>query len=748
VVQLKSRSKARQAAAPPLVPRRKWLFRLAALLIIPLLVLAVLEAALRLAGYGYTTSLFEKVRLEGRDYLLNNEKFGLRFFPPELSRWPNPLMIEPVKPAGTCRIFIFGESAAQGDPKPSFGAGRYLDVLLRERYPGVNFEVVNVAITAINSHVIVPIARECARCQGDLWIIYMGNNEMIGPFGAATVFGAKAPPWPVVRLGLALQTTRVGQLLMNLGRKLKGNAAGPRVWNGMEMFLGNQLAPDDARKEVVYKNFQKNLQDILRAGRKAGAAIILNTVAVNLKDCPPFASLDSSRLAPPDREKFDRWCAQGRGAEMSGDWKLAAADFGEAVALDPQMAEAQFREGECLLRLNDAAAAAGHFQKACDCDALVFRADSRINGIIRETARQLGGPDLVLCDAAASLPEPGSIPGQETFYEHVHFNFDGSYRLALLWAARAERLLPENVRNKAQGGWASQQVCEARLGLTDWNRSLVLEAVRGRMRGPPLNSQFNNDRRVSELTARIDTLIRQRDATAATNARALYTDAIARAPRDYLLRQNYGEFLELTGDLKQSALQWKQARELTPNYPVPFLVEGLLLEKQGEFSSARDSLQQAVYLRPRYAAAWFELGKLAAVQGKLDEALENFRRSAALQPNDPQTYLCMGKALALLKRTDESLQNLRRALELDGANWEARYALGGELGAHGRFAEAKAEFQQVVRLQPQFANGHLNLGLALLKLNDPEGARREFAETLRLDPADKLARSCLAAAAK
>jgi hypothetical protein len=148
----------------------------------------------------------------------------------------------------------------------------------------------------------VPIARECAHYQGDLWIIYMGNNEMIGPFGAATVFGAKAPPWPVVRLGLALQTTRVGQLIMEAGRKLKGNASGPGVWGGLQMFLGNQLAPNDPRKQVVYKNFQRNLQDILRAGRDAHAAIILNTVAVNLKDCPPFASLHFSGLTPGDRE--------------------------------------------------------------------------------------------------------------------------------------------------------------------------------------------------------------------------------------------------------------------------------------------------------------------------------------------------------------------------------------------------------------------------------------------------------------
>ena len=78
----------------------------------PLLALGVLEAALRLAGYGYRTSMFEKVQLEGRECLLNNEQFGLRFFPPELFRWPNPLLMEAVKPADTCRIFIFGESAA------------------------------------------------------------------------------------------------------------------------------------------------------------------------------------------------------------------------------------------------------------------------------------------------------------------------------------------------------------------------------------------------------------------------------------------------------------------------------------------------------------------------------------------------------------------------------------------------------------------------------------------------------------
>ena len=95
------------------------------------------------------------------------------------------------KPPNTKRIFILGESAALGDPMPEFSFSRMLEKMLIERFPSNRFEVINVAVTAINSHVILPIARECARHEGDLWIVYMGNNEMVGPFGAGTVFVEK-----------------------------------------------------------------------------------------------------------------------------------------------------------------------------------------------------------------------------------------------------------------------------------------------------------------------------------------------------------------------------------------------------------------------------------------------------------------------------------------------------------------------------------------------------------------------------
>src|SRR5208282_6436825 len=112
----------------------------------------------------------------------------------------------------------------------TYGVGRYLETLLRERYPGTDFQVVCAAIIAIDSSTILPIACDCARHQGDLWLIYMGNNEMVGPFGAETSYGLPAPSLGVIRTILAIKTTRIGQLLDALIRRLSRNASTPKEW--------------------------------------------------------------------------------------------------------------------------------------------------------------------------------------------------------------------------------------------------------------------------------------------------------------------------------------------------------------------------------------------------------------------------------------------------------------------------------------------------------------------------------------
>ncbi len=166
----------------------------------------------------------------------------------------------PRKPPALIGSLSMGESAALGDPEPAFGAGRYLEVLLRERFPQGKIRGNQCRHDRHQFHAILPIARECARQDGDLWIVYMGNNEMVGPFGAATVFGAQAPPWQLVRLNLAIQKLRLGQLLAAAVQKLKGKNPDQTSWSGMKMFAENLVGPNDARKQMVYGNFERNLR--------------------------------------------------------------------------------------------------------------------------------------------------------------------------------------------------------------------------------------------------------------------------------------------------------------------------------------------------------------------------------------------------------------------------------------------------------------------------------------------------------
>ena len=734
------KSTRKPAKAPlPASPAKTWLFRLAALVLVPIIVLGVAESAFRLAGYGYNTGFWERAEIGGKNYFVNNEEFSLRFFPPQLARWAHPVRIAAEKPPNTFRIFIMGESAAQGDPEPAFGAGRYLEALLRERYPAMNFEVANVSFTAINSHVILPIARDCADYQGDLWIVYMGNNEMVGPFGAATVFGLQAPPLPLVRANLALQRLRFGQWMINLARKIKSNGAADSG-EGWKCSWGTSfpLQPPAGRSFTAIS--RPNLRDIVKAGLDSGAKILLNTVAVNLKDCPPFASLPDPRLSSSDHQACDQLYAQGTNAQGHGLFAQAAHAYEQAAAIDPSRPDLQYRWAECLAGLANAAAAS-HFQAACDCDALPFRADSRLNAIIRATAQRQSNPNLVLCDAAAAFENQPTAANP--FYEHVHFNFDGNYRLARIWAARTEQLLPAEVRKQPAGNWASQELCERRLGLTDQYRCAIVEGVIGRMRQPPLNGQENNDERIAALESRVKQWRQAMGQDAPAQARQICADAIARAPDDYILHEIFGAFLQGIGDFKTAAQEWHTASQLMPRDRFAFLAEGEALERTGQLEQARDALREAAALYPRWVDPWAELGKVDLIENNPAAALDNYKRALQIDPKNPRLCFYMGKALSKLGRSPESVEWFRRALQIRPEFVDAHFALGSELGLLGRIPDAKVEFEETVRLQPGYVPGHLNLGVSLLKLDQPEAAREQFIEALRLDPNNKFAREYL-----
>ena len=708
--------------------------------------LAALEISLRLGSYGYNPHFFKRIKIGNEDYFVQNDEFSYRFFPAETARSPGVIRMPVHKAPGTYRIFVFGESAAMGDPEPAFGAYRYLEMLLREKYPDKKFEIINVAFTAINSHVIVPIARECAEHEGDLWIIYMGNNEMVGPFGAATVFGRQAPPWPYVRLVTALQRTRTAQLLTAWSRKLfQRHSSNGTAWGGMEMFLNNQIAPGNPLKEIVYRNFKKNLDDIARAGMGSGAKILLNTVAVNLKDCPPFASLNSLQVSEPNRTEFTNLFANGCNLENESNFTKAASEFEQASKLDPQFADLQFHWGQCLLARPSLADAREHLQLACDDDALSFRADARINGIIRTTGGKFAGEGLTLFDAANALAtnDPSGVCGQETFYEHVHFNFDGSYRLGVAWAQQIEKMLGASVTSSNRP-WASQETCEQLLGLSDWNRVLIYQHMLGRMKLPPLSSQPNNAQRATGLESRVQQWKAQMNQNDAEAAKANFEKQIAASPDDFLLRENYALFLQSNGELPQCIEQWRRVHDLVPQDYLPYFQIGHVLGEEGQLGEREADLRAAVQIRPSLTEGWIELGNAQAEEKKFPEALASYAVALQQRPGDPEAISHIGKVYGVMGRHEEAVQYYRDAIKFDPNAWQPHYELGGEMDVAGRLDDALQEFAAAAHLNPGYSRAHFNYGILLAKHSRFDEAQHEFEETLRLEPDYKNAQESLA----
>ena len=711
----------------PLTNRYRWTFRIIALLS-PVLLFAVIEVFLRISGYGYPTSFFLKQRVNGREVLTDNSRFGWRFFPKDMARTPQPVVFPARKPPGTLRIFVFGESAAMGDPEPAFGLPRMLQAMLELKFPSNRFEVINVAMTAINSHVVREISKDCAPLQGDVWIIYMGNNEVVGPFGGGTVLGRQAPSLTFVRGSLWLKRFRIVQWLSSFVQP------GPREWEGMEMFLKQQVSSDDPRLKKVYGHFNRNLRDIAQRGRDSGARVILSTVAVNQKDSPPFASGHSAALAAQEKADWQQAIDRGTALAKEGSFTDAHKVFSDIQRRFPfnRYAELYFQLARCELALGDLDAAHVHFNLAREFDTLRFRADQQVNLAIRNVAADAR---VTLLDAAKLIAARGtnSIPGEESFYEHVHFNFEGNYFLARAFFHEIVRSLPAAVTNQAGVGFPSLADCAHRLAWTDWDRLQVYEEVRKRLRQPPFTAQFGYEQRDREGRQRIEELTASLTPERIRDIVTLYEEATRRHPDDWVLRENFANLLEANGETGRAIEQWREVARLLPHETQAQYHLGNLLDTLGRSEEALVYFRTVLVRNPASVETRNGLALALAKLGKTAEAEREFTTALRIKPKFAEARINLGQLLANHGRTNEAIQQYELALKHDTNSAAAHVNLGKVLNQRGDKAGAMAHYEAALRINPKHAVAHYNLGNGLLA-TQPEEAVRHFSEAVRAKP--------------
>ena len=507
--------------------RCRWILQIGSAILVPVVALVMVEAGLRMTGVGFSTSLLVPCTVKGNPASCYNLFFATPYFPAGMVQTPRLYSIPTTKPPGTYRIFVLGESAAMGDPDSAYGFSRYLEVMLRARFPSMKFEVVNTGSVAINSHVVLRIAEGLADQKPDLFIIYSGNNEVVGPYGPGTMLTSGGMWMPVVRSGIFFRSTRIGQLLTKLGTK-------KREWHGMEMFLDQQVPASSPLMQQAYANYGENLRDTIRVAQAAGAKVVVSTVATNLKDCAPFASLHRKNLSHDELKKWSALVQRGSDLDAANSPAEALKQYQAAAAIDDEYAELEFRMARAVWKLGDYKAAREHFLRARDLDALRFRADSKVNEINRSVA---ASSRVALVDAENILSNaaPDGIIGTDLIYEHVHMTLEGNYLLARSIFAE---IAPGLLRGTQASEPPSETECERLLALTGYDRWRLASEMFNRLQKAPFTNQLNHSEQLFHFAWGVQPPNENPNDTVAQ-----YQWAIGHNPDDPMLHLRFGGFL-------------------------------------------------------------------------------------------------------------------------------------------------------------------------------------------------------------
>jgi len=101
-----------------------------------------------------------------------------------------------------------------------------------------------------------------------------------------------------------------------------------------------------------------------------------------------------------------------------------------------------------------------------------------------------------------------------------------------------------------------------------------------------------------------------------------------------------------------------------------------------------------------------------------------------------ESYYEEGVTAVMKGDLDQAARHLTRALELDASMYGAHHQLGKCRMRQGRMKEAVQHLEKATRNLPELAPPHVDLGFALLTLNNIDNAREQFSAALQIKSDD------------
>ncbi len=128
---------------------------------------------------------------------------------------------------------------------------------------------------------------------------------------------------------------------------------------------------------------------------------------------------------------------------------------------------------------------------------------------------------------------------------------------------------------------------------------------------------------------------------------------------------DYGIGLLLQGDLRGAEAAFLKVTEMEPGYADGFVNVARVRLQEGETAEAETFLRKALAIEPKLAKTHFFLGSALKAQGRYDEALEHTRLAQALYPRDRVVVNQAGRLLFLKRQHAEATAELQKVLAVD-----------------------------------------------------------------------------------
>jgi tetratricopeptide (TPR) repeat protein len=178
--------------------------------------------------------------------------------------------------------------------------------------------------------------------------------------------------------------------------------------------------------------------------------------------------------------------------------------------------------------------------------------------------------------------------------------------------------------------------------------------------------------------------------------------------------------------------------------------DGVDLSNAGKNDEAIAKFNEVIAAVPNCAECYSNIGTLKTKDKKFEEAEAAYKKAIEVKPDFAEGYNGLANLYNAEKKFDQAAEASKKAMELSGSaagaggaaaggNASAIFNQGVILWNAGKIPDAKAQFEQAVKLDPNMADAQYWLGMALVNGGDTAGAKPKFETYLKLAPTGQYA---------